>query len=97
MYRGFLILVISILFLKCEKSDDRCGIIIQKVEIQTTLYFVLQTDEYINYYNIKTGDVDVRGEALAWSIGRGARSGRVAWQYITDLAARTNTRLISKD
>ena len=51
MYRGFLILVISILFLKCEKSDDRCGIIIQKVEIQTTLYFVLQTDEYVNYYN----------------------------------------------
>ena len=53
-------------------------------------------DEYINYYNIKEGDIDVKGEALAWSIGRGARSGRVAWQYITDLAARTNSRLTSK-
>ena len=51
MDKGLLILVILILFIKCQKSDERCGIIIQKVEIQTTLYFVLQTDEYINYYN----------------------------------------------
>jgi len=50
-------------------------------------------DEYIDYFNIKVSKIDVRAEALAWSIGRGARSGRVAWQYITDLAARTNTRL----
>lgn len=27
-------------------------------------------------------------EALAWAAGRGARSGRVAWQFITDVAAR---------
>ena len=51
MDKGLLILVILILFIKCQKSDERCGIIIQKVEIHTTLYFVLQTDEYINYYN----------------------------------------------
>jgi hypothetical protein len=51
MDKGLLILIILILFIKCQKSDERCGIIIQKVEIQTTLYFVLQTDEYINYYN----------------------------------------------
>jgi hypothetical protein len=51
MDKGLLILVILMLFIKCQKSDERCGIIIQKVEIQTTLYFVLQTDEYINYYN----------------------------------------------
>ena len=51
MDKGLLILVILILFIKCQKTDERCGIIIQKVEIQTTLYFVLQTDEYINYYN----------------------------------------------
>ena len=58
--------------------------------------FLKMIDEYINYFNIKAGEIDTRSEALAWSIGRGARSGRVAWQYITDLAARTNTRLISK-
>ena len=32
-------------------------------------------------------------EALAWSMERGARSGRVAWQFILDLAARTQTSL----
>ena len=30
----------------------------------------------------------LRAEANEWSITRGARSGRVAWQYIQDLAGR---------
>ena len=46
----FLILAL-IIFTNCQKSDERCGIIIQKIEIQAKFYFVLQTDEYINYYN----------------------------------------------
>mgnify|MGYP000677797587 CR=1 FL=1 len=50
-------------------------------------------DEYIKFYNIKADGIDTRHEALAWSIGRGSRSGRVAWQFITDLAARTKTSL----
>ena len=58
--------------------------------------FLKMIDEYINYFDIEVGEIDTRSEALAWSIGRGARSGRVAWQYITDLAARTNTPLISR-
>ena len=53
--------------------------------------------EYIHYFNIQIGRIDVQSEALAWSIGRGARSGRVAWQYIIDLAARTKTHLVIKD
>jgi predicted AAA+ superfamily ATPase len=38
------------------------------------------------------GDELARG-ALEWSITRGARSGRVAWQYIQDLAGRLGQRL----
>ena len=49
--------------------------------------------ECIKFYNIKADGIDTRHEALAWSIGRGSRSGRVAWQFITDLAARTKTSL----
>ena len=75
--------------------SDRFGLWIGFHSIDQDTYLEM-IDEYINYYKIKTGDIDVRDEALAWSIGRGARSGRVAWQYITDLAARTNTRLTSK-
>lgn len=32
-------------------------------------------------------------DALTWSIARGARSGRVAWQYVQELAGRVGVRL----
>jgi len=32
-------------------------------------------------------------DALRWSAARGARSGRVAWQYVTELAGRSGKRL----
>jgi len=35
----------------------------------------------------------LEAEALAWSVTRGARSGRVAWQFIQDLAGRLGVRL----
>src|SRR5215831_14442958 len=41
--------------------------------------------------NIEPGEL-TRG-ALEWAITRGARSGRVAWQYIQDLAGRLGQRL----
>ena len=41
-----------------------------------------------------TGDPEqIRAEALEWSVTRGARSGRVAWQFIQDLAGRTGQKL----
>jgi uncharacterized protein len=33
--------------------------------------------------------------AIEWSVTRGSRSGRVAWQYIQDVAGRTETKLTS--
>ena len=35
----------------------------------------------------------LRAEALEWATTRGARSGRVAWQYIQDLAGRLGQRI----
>jgi len=72
--------------------SDRFGLWIGFHSIDQDTYLEM-VDEYVKYYNIKAGDIDVRHEALAWSIGRGSRSGRVAWQFITDLAARTKTSL----
>jgi predicted AAA+ superfamily ATPase len=44
---------------------------------------------YAEHFGLaKPGDDAIRAEALEWSITRGARSGRVAWQYIQDLAGR---------
>jgi predicted AAA+ superfamily ATPase len=39
------------------------------------------------------GDVETaRTEALQWALGRGSRSGRVAWQFARDYAGRANGR-----
>jgi predicted AAA+ superfamily ATPase len=73
--------------------SDRFGLWIGFHSIDQDTYLEM-IDAYIDYFNIKAGDIDTRAEALTWSISRGARSGRVAWQYIIDLAARTNTRLV---
>ena len=35
----------------------------------------------------------IRSEALEWSITRGARSGRVAWQFVQDLAGRNKIKI----
>ena len=48
MGRVFLFGIVIFLF-NCNQPDERCGIIIQKLELETSFYFVLQTDEYINY------------------------------------------------
>ena len=41
---------------------------------------------YAAHYGLKM-DADVlHARALAWAAGRGARSGRVAWQFIQDFA-----------
>jgi predicted AAA+ superfamily ATPase len=75
--------------------SDRFGLWIGFHSIDQDTYLDM-IDEYVRFYNIKAGDIDIRHEALAWSVGRGSRSGRVAWQFITDLAARTKTRLSGK-
>ena len=72
--------------------SDRFGLWIGFHTIDQDTYLAM-IDEYIKFYNIKADGIDTRHEALAWSIGRGSRSGRVAWQFITDLAARTKTSL----
>ncbi len=43
---------------------------------------------YAAHYGLRIADDSLRQEALAWAISRGSRSGRVAWQYIQDLAGR---------
>ncbi|MGL4397949.1 MAG: ATP-binding protein [Hyphomicrobium sp.] len=48
---------------------------------------------YVDHFGLKADAEAVRREALEWSITRGARSGRVAWQFIQDLAGRLGTRL----
>lgn len=43
---------------------------------------------YCDAYGVEIDDETLRSEAIEWQATRGARSGRVAWQYFTDLAGR---------
>ncbi|MEI4194929.1 ATP-binding protein [Roseovarius sp. E0-M6] len=43
---------------------------------------------YCDAHGIEIDDDTLRTEAIEWQATRGARSGRVAWQYFTDLAGR---------
>jgi predicted AAA+ superfamily ATPase len=48
---------------------------------------------YAAHYRLVVAEKELVREALEWSITRGARSGRVAWQFIQDLAGRLGQRL----
>ena len=43
---------------------------------------------YVCHFGLQIADHDLVREALEWSATRGARSGRVAWQFTIDLAGR---------
>ncbi|KAB2886125.1 MAG: ATP-binding protein [Pseudorhodoplanes sp.] len=55
--------------------------------------FLAMVEGYVSHFRIPVRPDDLRREALEWSTTRGARSGRVAWQYIQDLAGRIGVRL----
>ena len=47
---------------------------------------------YVKHFRISVEPDDMRREALEWATTRGARSGRVAWQYVQDLAGRLGVK-----
>ncbi len=48
---------------------------------------------YVAHYGLKIDAEQLTAEALEWSTTRGARSGRVAWQFLQDLAGRLGVAL----
>ncbi len=48
---------------------------------------------YVSFFGIPADAEETRREALEWAATRGARSGRVAWQYVQDLAGRLEVKL----
>jgi predicted AAA+ superfamily ATPase len=48
---------------------------------------------YADHYRLKLAKDELHRRALAWAIGRGNRSGRVAWQFIQELAGELGQRL----
>ena len=57
-------------------------------------------DDYLNMirgycasYGVEIDEETLWAEAIEWQATRGSRSGRVAWQYFTDLAGRRGVKL----
>ncbi|MCC2111209.1 MAG: DUF815 domain-containing protein, partial [Hyphomicrobiales bacterium] len=48
---------------------------------------------YAARYGLAVEEEKLRAEALEWAATRGARSGRVAWQFIQDVAGRLGVPL----
>jgi uncharacterized protein len=50
--------------------------------------YLAMIQSYCDSYQIAIAPDVLRAEAIEWQATRGSRSGRVAWQYFTDLAGR---------
>ena len=48
---------------------------------------------YCDTYGVVIDDATLRAEAIEWQATRGSRSGRVAWQFVTDLAGRRGVKV----
>jgi len=55
--------------------------------------FFAMIDGYAAALGLDVAPERLRAEAVEWSVTRGARSGRVAWQFIQDLAGRLGRRI----
>ncbi len=72
--------------------SDRFGLWIGFHNCSQADYLEMVT-AYAGHYGLKLPQERLRAEALEWAITRGSRSGRVAWQFIQDLAGRLGQRL----
>jgi uncharacterized protein len=55
--------------------------------------YLEMVEAYCRHFKLKISDEDIRAAAIEWSATRGARSGRVAWQLVQDLAGRLGVRI----
>ena len=72
--------------------SDRFGLWLGFHNVDQDTYLAIARG-YAAHYGLEITDDQLKAEANEWSITRGSRSGRVAWQFIQDLAGRRGRRL----
>ena len=55
--------------------------------------YLAMVSGYVDHFKIPVAPETLRREALEWATTRGSRSGRVAWQFVQDLAGRLGVKL----
>jgi predicted AAA+ superfamily ATPase len=56
--------------------------------------YLAMVGAYARHFGLAIDEPHLEAEAVTWSVTRGARSGRVAWQFIQDLAGRLGQKLV---
>lgn len=72
--------------------SDRFGLWLGFHHCDQDTYFAM-VDGYATHYGLGIPLDQLHHEANEWSITRGSRSGRVAWQFIQDIAGRLGKKL----
>ena len=72
--------------------SDRFGLWLGFHNTDQETYFAM-VEGYAAFYELDLPTQQLRAEAKEWAITRGARSGRVAWQFIQDVAGRLGKKL----
>jgi len=72
--------------------SDRFGLWLGFHNADQPTYFAM-IEGYVKRYKLDIDPETLRAQAVEWSVTRGGRSGRVAWQFIQDLAGRLERRL----
>ena len=72
--------------------SDRFGLWIGFHNISQDVYLDIIYG-YVKEFELNIDNPTLKSKALEWSITRGARSGRVAWQFILQLAGELNKKI----
>jgi hypothetical protein len=73
--------------------SDRFGLWIGFYSCSQDTYLNI-VEAYVKRYKLDISPEDLKKKAIEWQITRGARSGRVAWQFIQDLAGKMGKKLL---
>lgn len=72
--------------------SDRFGLWLGFHNCSQDVYFAM-VEGYAKAHSLDLDEETLRKEAAEWAVTRGSRSGRVAWQYVQDLAGRMGRHL----
>jgi hypothetical protein len=75
--------------------SDRFGLWLGFHTCDQQTYFDM-IEGYVAYHGIEVSPQELKAAAIEWTMTRGARSGRVAWQFVQDLAGRKGSPLKSE-
>ena len=72
--------------------SDRFGLWLGFHNCDQKTYFDM-IEGYVKFYGLDIKQDDLRAQAIEWTVTRGSRSGRTAWQFIQHLAGQLGKKL----